>query len=374
MTTTNGSLQDGINRHILTVLPELNRVDGVECAVCIVNSEGELANGLKDQGVKVYSFDAPHGHHWRAFVGFYRAVRDFKPDLMHDAVTCFAERIVARLFFPQLRWVSTYHGVRCAAGVAPVRNLMKRLMNRLLHLEFLRVFYVSQNCMEVDEGFGLYSSAIRRLGVNPINFKAIEKCQGKLRGMLGLDSDVPLVGTACRIAQIKRPDLFTEVMVRVLKENAQAHAVIMGEGPLLPMVKEMIDKSGVGNRFHLLGYRRDVVELDADLDVFVMTSELEGMPTSVVEAISLDVPVAIMKVPGGLTDIARLNAAKGPFAVVAEHGDVTTMVRGILKVLGDHALRNEYARKARAVCAVEYDVHRAVDQFIVGYREALGGI
>lgn len=371
MTVTRASLLDGINRHILNVVPELNRQPGIECAVCIVQPEGEFAQALKSKGVKVYSLGAPHGHHWKTFVGFYRAVRDYRPDFMHDAVTCLAERVVAKLFFPRLKWVSTFHGVRCAADVRPPRNPFKRLMCRMLRLDFQKVFYVSPNCMEQDAAFGLYTPERRRVGVNPFDFNRAKAPCGKLRKLIGVAADAPLVGTACRIDRIKRPDLFTEVMCRVLRGNPAAHAVIIGDGPALPQVRDQAAASGVADRFHLLGYRPDVEELDGDLDCFVMTSEREGLPTSLLEAVAADVPVAFMKVPGGLTDIARMSEAQGDFAVVTEFGEVEKLADGILRLLSDGAAGKGRARAAKEACAAEYDMRRAVEQFVAGYREFL---
>lgn len=373
MTTTNGTLQDGIARHILTLAPVLNRLPDVECAVCIAFPEGELSEALRKEGVRVYSFGAPHGHHWRAFVGFYRAVRDFKPDLFHGSVIPFAAQIVGKFLFPGTPWVTTYHGARSAVKPKPIGKTVCGWLGRIVAPRFRKVFYVSRDSLRIDERQGLHSADVRRLCYNPFDFSKPVPASGKLRALLGLAEDVPLVGTACRIAAIKRPDLFARTMCGVLGKVARAQAVIIGEGPALDAARRVVAESGMQGRVHFLGYRIDAPELIADLDCFVMTSEREGMPTALLEAIASRTPVAFMKVPGGLTDIAEMSEQEGPFAVVAPYEDTEALTAGIVGLLGDGDLRRRFADRALEACQRTLSVEAAARRCHDGYLEALDG-
>lgn len=373
MTTTNGSLQDGISRHILTLAPALNRLPDVECAVCITFPEGELSDALRREGVRVYALGAPHGHHWRAFVGFYRAVRDFRPDLFHGSVIPFAAHVVGKFLFPGTPWVSTYHGARCVVKSKSIWAVICGWLGRIVEVRFRKVFYVSRDSMRIDERLGLYSTDVRRLCYNPLDFSRPIPAAGKLRALLGLPEDVPLVGTACRIAAIKRPDLFTRTMCGALGQVSRAQAVIIGEGPSLDAVRRIVAESGMQERIHLLGYRIDASELVADLDCFVMTSEREGMPTALLEAIAVRTPVAFMKVPGGLTDIAEMSEREGPFAVTVPYEDTESLTAGIVRLLGDGDLRRRFADRAFEVCRRTLSVDEAVRRCHAGYLEALEG-
>ena len=72
MLTTNSSLMDGINRHILTIAPQINNQEGCEVAVCTVFSRAELNVELESKGVKTYSLNATNGHDLTVFLHFYK--------------------------------------------------------------------------------------------------------------------------------------------------------------------------------------------------------------------------------------------------------------------------------------------------------------
>lgn len=75
MLTSNSSLLDGINRHILTVAPAINNKDGFEVAVCSVMPPAELQEKLTAAGVKCYSLGFDNGHNL-GILKAYRQVLD----------------------------------------------------------------------------------------------------------------------------------------------------------------------------------------------------------------------------------------------------------------------------------------------------------
>jgi len=75
-----------------------------------------------------------------------------------------------------------------------------------------------------------------------------------------------------------------------------------GQGPLEPQIRELQRGSGLGDRFMLLGYRDDATRLIAAADLFVLASHHEGLPVTVMEALTLGVPVVAPAV-GGLPEV-----------------------------------------------------------------------
>ena len=74
MLTTNSSLMDGINRHILAIASHVNRLDGCEVAVCTVFPRAELADALEAEGVTTYSLNASNGHDIHVLWRFYKVM------------------------------------------------------------------------------------------------------------------------------------------------------------------------------------------------------------------------------------------------------------------------------------------------------------
>ncbi len=109
------------------------------------------------------------------------------------------------------------------------------------------------------------------------------------RHLLGLPQDALVVGTVGRLAPQKAPqDLVAayEAMGR-----ADAYCVWVGDGPLMETTKRLIERRGLQDRFVLLGERHDVAALLPAFDVFALASHYEGLPCSIVEAMTCGVPV-----------------------------------------------------------------------------------
>ena len=75
-----------------------------------------------------------------------------------------------------------------------------------------------------------------------------------------------------------------------------------GQGPLEAQIRELQRRSGLDDRFALLGYRDDATRLIAAADLFVLASHHEGLPVTVMEALTLGVPVVAPAV-GGLPEV-----------------------------------------------------------------------
>jgi glycosyltransferase involved in cell wall biosynthesis len=109
------------------------------------------------------------------------------------------------------------------------------------------------------------------------------------RRLLGLPEDALVVGTVGRLAPQKAPqDLVAafEAMGR-----AGAYCVWVGDGPLMEATRRLIASRGLIDRFLLLGERHDVAALLPAFDVFALASHYEGLPCSIVEAMTCGVPV-----------------------------------------------------------------------------------
>lgn len=112
--------------------------------------------------------------------------------------------------------------------------------------------------------------------------------RSEARNKIGIPGGASVVGTVGRLDFQKAPG---DVVAAFARMRSDVHFVWIGSGPLQEEVKRKVAAAGFGERFHLLGERRDVAELLPALDVFAMASLYEGLPCSIVEAISCGIPV-----------------------------------------------------------------------------------
>jgi glycosyltransferase involved in cell wall biosynthesis len=118
---------------------------------------------------------------------------------------------------------------------------------------------------------------------------ASQSSRTSARRLLGLPEDALVVGTVGRLAPQKAP----QDMVAAIEAlgRSDVYCVWVGNGPLFESTKRLIERRGLTGRFLLLGERQDVAALLPGFDIFALASLYEGLPCSVVEAITCGVPV-----------------------------------------------------------------------------------
>jgi len=158
------------------------------------------------------------------------------------------------------------------------------------------------------------------------------------------------------VGRLKAPKDFL-TLVRALAElpPGSFEAVIVGDGPDRARLDEEIRVRGLAGRVRLAGERRDVPELLAAADVFVLSSRSEGHPVSVLEAMAADLPVVASRV-GGVPE----QVSEGETGLLVEPGDPAELAAALRRLVADASLRRRLgaAGRARAEQAFDLDAFR----------------
>jgi glycosyltransferase involved in cell wall biosynthesis len=117
-----------------------------------------------------------------------------------------------------------------------------------------------------------------------------------IRAELNLPGDVLLVGSLGRLTYQKGYDVLLDALAQI--DNGDIHLLIAGTGQEYQNLQSQADRLGIQPRVHLPGFRRDVSQLLAELDVYVQPSRFEGMPNAVLEAMAAGCPVIASAVDG----------------------------------------------------------------------------
>jgi len=113
----------------------------------------------------------------------------------------------------------------------------------------------------------------------------------ELRSRLGLTPDTLVVGSIFRFYPEKRPRLWIETAARIAAERSDCHFVVFGTGPMKDEMLTDADNHGFADRIHLPGTISNAALGLSIMDLFLLTSELEGTPNVVLEASLMGVPV-----------------------------------------------------------------------------------
>jgi len=155
-----------------------------------------------------------------------------------------------------------------------------------------------------------------------------------LRALLGLAPGTPLLGTISRLVAQKAPERFARLAGTVLAARPEAHAVLVGDGPLRAALDPVRLPAGTAARFHHLPALPDAGAALGQLDVFVLTSRFEGCPYAALEAMRGGTPVVLSDVVGNREVVD--DGVTGH--LVTEH-DVPAMAGLVLDLLADDARR-----------------------------------
>jgi glycosyltransferase involved in cell wall biosynthesis len=120
---------------------------------------------------------------------------------------------------------------------------------------------------------------------------------------LGLQNK-KIIGTTSALVQHKDPQTLVKAIELLTIEREDFVLLHFGEGVLRPEIESMIEKRGLTNVHRLMGFYQNVEDFFSIMDVFVMSSEEEGLGSSVLDAFVYGVPVVSTNA-GGLAEIVQ---------------------------------------------------------------------
>jgi glycosyltransferase involved in cell wall biosynthesis len=156
------------------------------------------------------------------------------------------------------------------------------------------------------------------------------------------------------VGRLKAPkDFITLVRAFSVLRPRSFEALIVGEGPDRRELEQEIHRLGLAARVRLAGERSDVPELLARADVFVLSSESEGFPVSVLEAMAAGLPVVASRV-GGVPE-AVLDGRTG---LLVRPGDPAELAAALERLVAEPALRRRLGAAGRARAEECFDLER----------------
>ncbi len=152
----------------------------------------------------------------------------------------------------------------------------------------------------------------------------------------------------------------------ILLEHPQAALIIAGGGPLEQQLKEQTAALGIADSVRFIGRRTDVVDVLWALDIFVMPSEAEGLPISILEAMAASKCI--------------VSTAVGAIPHVLEHGNCGVLIepqspqaiaQAVNGLLNDQAARTRLGAAALQRVSREYSIKTTVAKYEALYRSKL---
>lgn len=119
-----------------------------------------------------------------------------------------------------------------------------------------------------------------------------------IRKRLKIPISAPVVGGVMRMSEEKRPDWFIETAIEICNARKDAHIILLGDGPMHSSLSERVATENLADRIHLVGNQSPVGPWMRNMNILMLSSQIEGLPNVLIEAQSLGVPVASSNVGG----------------------------------------------------------------------------
>lgn len=184
------------------------------------------------------------------------------------------------------------------------------------------------------------------------------------RDEFGIPRGAPVAGLIARLVPQKDPLRFVEVADAVSRAVPEARFLLVGDGPLRGAVEAAVRDRGLDGRVTLTGFRADVPELLATMDVFVLTSAWEGLPFAVLEAMAAQRPVIVSDLPG--IDEVLEHGRTGLIVNGREPLAIALAVQGLLR---DPARRREMGQAGRARVEQRFTIARMAEDTAAVYDD-----
>lgn len=242
--------------------------------------------------------------------------------------------------------VHTVHGWSFHGRMPPTKRQMYILLEKFAAQFSQAMIVVSPRDIEkgLAEGIGRREDYhLIRSGVELDRFGHPQTPPAVVRQQLGIPTDVPVVGSVTRLSPQKAPLDLVAATSHIHKQRPDVWFVIVGDGPLRAEVEAELAAVGIANRVVLTGLRRDVPELMAAFDIFVLSSLWEGLPRVLPQAMATGLPIVATRADGSAEAVVD-----GENGFLVEPGQPESLAEKVLALLDDGEMRKRMGDNGRS--------------------------
>lgn len=348
------SMEMGGAEMLVAQLGRIQREAGHEVIVCAYSTLGPLGQVLRDEGLTVHVLgEAPV---WKTMLRYLQLFRAMRPDVVHchNPAPTLQAAIGAWLAGAQCI-VSTRHSL-----VAPPYDRNAEIKFSMIARLFL------------DHVAGICEITCRNLRGAPLaRAKQIVRVYN---GVSPLDAAEPMPTEPAtfvllfvgRIAEIKDLPTMLRAFALAVQQVPRLRLWIVGDGPARPALEVLANELGIRDSVHFWGQRLDTAGFFAAADTFVMSSVSEGLPMSLLQAMSIGLPAIVTDV-GGMQEVLELSG--GGLRVPVGHR--FAMAEAMVRMATDEALQSESGLRAQRAFQEHFTLRQMHDAYFRLYTGAL---
>lgn len=199
-------------------------------------------------------------------------------------------------------------------------------------------------------------------GVDVQRFQFRDRSRQRLREENGIPMDAPVCGIVAALRPEKNHVLFLRAAAMLKTKMPDARFVIVGDGEELAALTQAANDSGLQENVHFLGSRSDIEEVLPMLDLFALTSHNEANPVSILEAMSVGLPVVS-------TDVGSVGETvkQGVTGFLVKPGAAGEIAKCWHEILSNPLQAKEMGRCGRELVVN----HWSLEKMVEGYQDLI---
>lgn len=218
----------------------------------------------------------------------------------------------------------------------------------------------------VESAIGEAQVSVAYSGVDPERFRPRGTQRDEaLAAQYGAKPGVPLLVNVAALTDHKDHETLLHAARLMRDRGFQFHLVIAGTGELEPKLREQQVESHLEEQVTFAGFVKDVGSLLRAGDLFVMSSHLEGLCTSILDAMSVGIPV-VATAAGGIPEIVK----DGKNGLLARPRDAAGLATAIQNALADPDQLARFAEEGRRTVLEKFTCDKMVESTIEAYATA----
>jgi len=332
--------------------------------IIVYSKGGRLRREFENIGIQVEQFDTKSKFNLAEVLYLYRLIKVNDIDVLqtHGPRVDFFGAIAAKL--AGIPHIITRHVAISQHLLSNFRKKLYASFDNIAMKWAAKVITVS-HVVEDDlvENQGVVRDKIVTIvnGVDLNRFSMIDKKASiKIRSEFGIDAGMHVVGMIAQLSYWKGVAYFLSAIPSILSRCKYARFLIIGDGPERANLEALAERLGISQQVIFGGFRRDIPEIIASMDIVVLSSLREGLPLVLLESMAMGKPVVATNV-GGVSELVQ----DGETGFIIAPRSPDTLAEAVTILLASAQRAREFGRAGRH----RVEQYFSFDQMLKKYEE-----
>ncbi len=358
----------GGERSLVSVLPYLNKIDGITPMLCTLNTyrDGPLVDDFVKTGIERYDLEAKRlldPRSWRRFINL---LHEKKIDVINSQDQYTNLFAALAYLFTNVPVIMTRHVMQ-----EPMDNFRESMRARMVlwaasHYSHRLIAVSNAVRSKLEQQAKIPQSRIETIynGIDVEKF-VIRRNKEELRRQFGWNADQKIIIMVAVLRRGKGHEVLFDAISQIKSAIPSAFIKLIGDGELNTTLRQQAAQ--FGETIEFLGERTDVADLLNASDVLVLPSWSEALPTVLIEAGAASLPVVATNV-GGTAEIVNDEDT----GYIVPPGDSQLLAKRLIDVLSDGEKAREMGQRARERVRNLFSLERQANLMAALYRKTLG--